>query len=341
MKKYFKLYSNCIIVKGAKNVIVCDIQLNRYLNLHSFISEIFTTHANLSIFDLEQKFGKDQMDEVTNYFIFLDKSGYGFFTDHPAQFPPLGLNYETPTLISNSILDYNNEKKYNLKDTILKLDKLGCVAIQIRIFDRIHINALSDYLDVIALTSINSVEVLVKNIVFQNSDEINLLLVKHTRLRKLYLFNQQCIETIRVSNSQSDFGFILSSTSDLISSDYCGNISPSMFHVNIDSFSEATTFNSCLNKKISIDIHGNIKNCPSMKVGYGKIDNVKDLDEIVNDNTFKESWLINKDKVKVCRDCEFRYICTDCRAFLKDQTDLYSKPLKCGYNPYVGIWEEI
>jgi len=38
--------------------------------------------------------------------------------------------------------------------------------------------------------------------------------------------------------------------------------------------------------------------------------------------------------------CEFRYICTDCRAFLVDPRDSRSKPLKCGYNPESGLWKE-
>ena len=40
------------------------------------------------------------------------------------------------------------------------------------------------------------------------------------------------------------------------------------------------------------------------------------------------------------KDCEFRYICTDCRAYVEDPEDILSKPLKCGYNPYTGEWSE-
>ncbi len=37
---------------------------------------------------------------------------------------------------------------------------------------------------------------------------------------------------------------------------------------------------------------------------------------------------------------EFRYICTDYRAYVEDPEDILSKPLKCGYNPYTGEWSE-
>lgn len=90
-------------------------------------------------------------------------------------------------------------------------------------------------------------------------------------------------------------------------------------------------------------IHWNIepppKNCPSMKESYG---NIKDttLIEALEKPGFKKYWNITKDQINVCKDCEFRYICTDCRAYLEDPDDIYSKPLKCGYNPYTCEWEE-
>ena len=49
--------------------------------------------------------------------------------------------------------------------------------------------------------------------------------------------------------------------------------------------------------------------------------------------------LISKDQVKVCKDCEFRYMCSDCSAFTKNPEDKFDKPLKCNYNPYTAKWE--
>ena len=70
--------------------------------------------------------------------------------------------------------------------------------------------------------------------------------------------------------------------------------------------------------------------------------NIKDttLKEAIEKPGFKKYWDINKDKIHVCKDCEFRYICTDCRAYVEDPEDILSKPLKCGYNPYTGEWSE-
>jgi SPASM domain peptide maturase of grasp-with-spasm system len=70
--------------------------------------------------------------------------------------------------------------------------------------------------------------------------------------------------------------------------------------------------------------------------------NIKDttLEEALSHPDFKKYWNITKDQIEVCKDCEFRHICTDCRAYIEEPENQYSKPLKCGYNPYTNKWEE-
>ncbi len=80
-------------------------------------------------------------------------------------------------------------------------------------------------------------------------------------------------------------------------------------------------------------------NCHSMKESYGNIRDTT-LREALEKPDFKKYWNINKDQIKVCRDCEFRYICTDCRAYIEDPENIHSKPLKCGYSPYTCEREE-
>ncbi len=127
------------------------------------------------------------------------------------------------------------------------------------------------------------------------------------------------------------------------SESHCGLIQTNYFSINIDSFFESLNHNSCLNKKISIDKDGYIRNCPSMSQHFG---NIKDttLEEALNHSDFKKYWNVNKDMISICKDCEFRHICTDCRAYterthFEEDIDL-SKPLKCGYNPYTNEWAE-
>jgi SPASM domain peptide maturase of grasp-with-spasm system len=113
---------------------------------------------------------------------------------------------------------------------------------------------------------------------------------------------------------------------------------PFYFTLNITSFTEAQKYNSCLNQKIAIDEEGMIKNCPSMKNSFGNIQNTT-LQKAMKHQDFKKLWHINKNQIAICKDCEFRYICTDCRAFITEPDNLYSKPFKCTYNPYTTNWE--
>ena len=38
--------------------------------------------------------------------------------------------------------------------------------------------------------------------------------------------------------------------------------------------------------------------------------------------------IIYQKNIDVCKVCEFMYICEDYRAYLKDQNNIFSKPLK-------------
>ena len=117
----------------------------------------------------------------------------------------------------------------------------------------------------------------------------------------------------------------------------CGEVHPAYFVTNLETFGEARRYNSCLHRKIAVDARGEIRNCPSLPRSFG---NVRDtsLHSALAHRDFAALWSINKDQIEVCKDCEFRYICIDCRAYLTDDRDLYSKPVKCGYDPYAAEW---
>ena len=51
-------------------------------------------------------------------------------------------------------------------------------------------------------------------------------------------------------------------------------------------------------------------------------------------------WRITKDQIRVCQDCEYRYMCMDRRIPepVPNGDDYYHQS-SCGYNPYLGLWE--
>lgn len=68
-----------------------------------------------------------------------------------------------------------------------------------------------------------------------------------------------------------------------------------------------------------------------MRDFYGNIF-INNIMNIVYSNNFQKYWYIKKDDIDGCKECEYRYICTDCRVFIKDTENIYSKPIKCPKN---------
>jgi SPASM domain peptide maturase of grasp-with-spasm system len=136
----------------------------------------------------------------------------------------------------------------------------------------------------------------------------------------------------------SDHTSIIYTTETLNEKSECGKISKNYLSLNLQHITEAKNHNSCLHKKISIDKNGSVKNCPFTSETLGKILD-DDILEKIQSKHFQKLWHITKDQIKVCKNCEFRYICTDCRVFVKDKNDIYSQPAKCTYNPYIAKWQ--
>jgi SPASM domain peptide maturase of grasp-with-spasm system len=339
MLRYFNLFSNCIPTKGFKNAILCDLQLNRYIQIHDEIYSLLENSIQLDFEHLKNVYSIDDLNELYSYFEYLENEGYGKFTTFKFEFPKLELDFETPFKINNAILDYNNESKYDIKNALNRLSETSCVAVQIRYFDFTHLTKLIPILDAHSKTDINSLELVLKGLNSFDYNEITKLFIKFSKLRKLVVFNRPHFITKKVSDENNEYGYLFELMDNLNSADDCGNVNKDLFFANIDSYTEALGFNSCLNKKISIDVDGEIKNCPSFKTGFGKFNVGTSFDTIIKLDSFNSFWKINKDKVEICKDCEYRYICTDCRALLKDPKNQLSKPLKCNYNPYQGVWE--
>ena len=69
-------------------------------------------------------------------------------------------------------------------------------------------------------------------------------------------------------------------------------------------------------------IHGNFKN--------------NRLQNILRENIST----LSKDHINVCKDCEYRYACFDCRPD-SNGADKYAKPWYCTYDPYTGKWQDV
>ncbi|WP_020570864.1 grasp-with-spasm system SPASM domain peptide maturase [Neolewinella persica] len=331
----YLLYASCVPVSGAKRKIICDLQRNGYVPIPDGLYEILTRHRGKSHKDIKAAYENKYDQIIDDYFKMLVQHEFAFACTDPNLFPELSLDWKAPFPVFNAILDRDNNSAYDLRSAVSQLSGINCKYLQLRFFDPIDGAALTEllqYFETIRSATIG-LEVLVPAAPGFTSTDARKLLSTFDRLNKITLHGSPgefSIEEVRNKR------FLISMPTSVDSEAHCGIIDPELFSINIKAFTEAKKFNSCLNGKISVDRKGFIRNCPSMQEDFGHLDDTS-LAEASSHPDFRARWQMTKDEVNVCRDCEFRYICTDCRAYTQDN-EADGKPLKCGYDPYTGEW---
>jgi len=228
-------------------------------------------------------------------------------------------------------------------DLATQFEVLKCSYIQLRFFKTINLSIVKEIIQYLnnVKSRIVSIDFIIPYYESFMLEDLNLLLKQNSRIHSIIVYNSPYNKSYESVNKE--MGYLLLLKRNIFNEKHCGIINSEYFYSNINLFTESLNHNTCLNRKISIDKDGNIKNCPSMSQSFG---NIKDtsLEDALNHPDFKKYWNINKDQIEVCKDCEFRHICTDCRTYTErshfdGEIDL-SKPLKCGYNPYTNEWSE-
>jgi len=107
---------------------------------------------------------------------------------------------------------------------------------------------------------------------------------------------------------------------------------------NVSEFFYNQEFNPCWGNKIAVDFNGDIKPCMWSSQKLGNIAETL-IYQLIMTNKVDRFWLLNKDKIETCKECEYRYSCFDCRVLLeRDQRSLTDKPAICSYDPENGEW---
>lgn len=329
--KYLSVFSCCKVVRGKNQGVIIDIQREEIYSIPLDLIDFIDLIKQSSLDDSLDSLPDNDKKIAIEYIEYLIENELAFYNNNPKPFKEISTNWDYPSLITNCLLDYNETNISLYKEVVESLDDLLCYHLDIRILTPFKSEKLLRLLNLFQGTTIQNISLKMKYSSFTESKAIKDLFTNNDRLYSIDVF---CAP----SNYNSKIDGITFHTRDL-SLLSCGKVGINHFTPNIHHFNESIRHNSCLNRKVSIDASGNIKNCPSMKKSFG---NIKDttLEEALEKPGFKKYWDINKDKIHVCKDCEFRYICTDCRAYVEDPKDILSKPLKCGYNPYTGEWSE-
>lgn len=119
-----------------------------------------------------------------------------------------------------------------------------------------------------------------------------------------------------------------------------GTMSKPNFTTNKKIFYFYQKWNSCWAGKIAITSNGDVIPCIFARNHVmGKLSDNISLAGIIKSEELQYFWKITKDNVEVCKDCEYRYVCQDCRPLAEAVLgSLYAKYPRCKYDPFKGEW---
>jgi SPASM domain peptide maturase of grasp-with-spasm system len=302
---------------------------------------MFDKDGLLDIVSFRKKLDQESQEIFNEYIELLEKQEFIFrcTKSEARHFPSLSMEWDYPSQASNCIVDISSISMHDYQYILNKeLDEVNCRYVQFRHYDESSLDFWQGIVDIVNKNEIKAIDIILKDTpkLFTH-DEIAKLASANRKIRSITLHSS--IENNEIQASDIGFGSVIAIQETIKTNNHCGVIHPGYFAINIETFTESQHHNTCLNRKISIDVNGDIKNCPSIAKSYGNIKNTKLID-VVNNHEFQKVWHIKKDEITKCKDCEFRYVCTDCRAYIENPNDMYSAPLKCAYNPYTCEWEE-
>jgi radical SAM protein with 4Fe4S-binding SPASM domain len=108
------------------------------------------------------------------------------------------------------------------------------------------------------------------------------------------------------------------------------------FQVEKEEFLKRYRGNSCWQGKISVSSTGDVMPCIMQRDDPAGNVNDMSLKDIL-DGKIQKYWSLSRDKISVCKDCEYRYACRDCRPVSYGPTgQLEAKDPTCLYDPYKG-----
>lgn len=220
----------------------------------------------------------------------------------------------------------------NYKEIFDQLDYLGNIDLQLKCIDEFSLEEINKILSFTQIKRIKYIELYLP--IIENIKEESLIHFLRSNLRVSKIVFYKCINLNDYRQLIcSDLSLINFTEKDLAIYDGCGQICAKYFTLSQDFFLESKNFNNCLNGKLAIAWNGDLKNCLHLPKVYGNV-SIDKIEKIILQKDFQEIWRIHKDLIIECKDCEFRYMCSDCRAYIIDKSNIYSKPRYCNYNPY-------
>lgn len=344
--KYVFLFPDCVPVEGAAASAIYDLTRGRISTFQSEYFPFFELFRRHRLGELLDTLSEDDRPSFLELLQYLLANEYACMMDDPGAFPEIPSSWDAPCVIQDAIIDID-ARHHDYGKIVSELDALGCQHLQVRCYSR-HFGA-SDLAALARLchgTSIQTLQAILVHEPELSHDDYAEVVTNNRIVSDLVVHSADADRRIVVDRGArgSSAAFtaveIRFTTKVLGSHLECGTITTrELLAPSTPTFNELRHFNGCLNRKLSVDASGHVRNCPAMGTSFGHHAEVS-LAEVAAHAGFQRAWRAKKDEIQVCRDCPYRYACTDCRAFLEHPDVEDAKPLKCGYDPYSDSWTD-
>lgn len=330
INKKFMLFQCCIPIKGINSGIIVDFQRKSVYKVSNQIIDILNEYKSKNLFDLFNDF-RSNKNTLKKYIRFFVENELIIITENTNAFPNLETLYVKPNhleIVTIEIVELMPHTEAFFTNT---LDELGVRCLRLIMRGEIGTN-LQQILKYLKHSKIQSITLFV-----EYDTELESLLRKikkgNPRLAGIIFYNFKK----KLKKTKIDFSHFDSLPLEKVL--YKGIQDSSNFSLNLNMYIESLKHNVSFNKTIFIDHLGNIKKYILDEVNYGNISNRDDIENALNKESIISFWNITKDKTEICKDCEFRYICTDNRIpFKTDEKKYYSHSQTCNYDPFSSKW---
>lgn len=337
---FLVLFGDCRVTKGAKRALIVDTGRGKAYVIDNDASEMLDLCHSYPLGQVLEKYEKEEQEGAMQFVKFLLSKDLCFFTKNPENFPKVPEDWDTYSKVSNAIVDVA-EIQHDFGVIIPQLTVLGCYDLQVRFYNEVPNEYLLSLLEQVNKSALKSVELYLKSTPGYTKKFLREITHDYFKIKNVVVHSHKINEAyiIYPEKFRNNMGNIIFIKQNITNETHCGAVSPNYFgYENMGLLNEGKKFNNCLNRKIAIDSKGFIKNCPSMIENYGHIETTH-LNKALNQSGFKKYWSITKNQIDICKDCEYRDVCVDCRAYTQDSAKL-GKPAKCNYDPYSGEWKE-
>lgn len=339
-RSVFMLYANCIPVRGILESIICDLERRTFLPVVNELFEILEKNQNLRLpVSLLKKHYENKYDKgIDAFFNYLEKLGYGFYTDEPDNFPNLSMEWEMPFKLTNVVITVSQSSFNIAKVAVGDIVNMGCWAVELIFYDNVSFDEIVEFLSLIKNSKTSCIHLSIKWNANIRKEDIIRLFCENMIIGKI-LIHSSVDDHIVKGGFPDNMKNIIQQTSKHPKDLLIPNCGKQGLVLNISSFIEANSYNLGLNKRICIDINGDVKNDFSHAKVFGNI-NDQQICDIVNTTELSYLWNINKDLIEKCKDCQYRYMCVDF-SDIKFENNMYRTITNCQFNPYTNSWERI